>query len=113
MHGRDCLARVTKLIGWATLFGAVLGLVILGAEGIAFHLHSPEDEVIYSGEYVPLRGASMTDPSEPLIGTSLSWWNQLRLPWWSFPLIGAATGAVVATVLALTGVRVVRTRRAR
>ena len=113
MHGRDCLARVTKLIGWAILFGAVLGLVILGAEGIAFHLHSPEDEVIYSGEYVPLRGASMTDPSEPLIGTSLSWWNQLRLPWWSFPLIGAATGAVVATVLALTGVRVVRTRRAR
>ncbi|MFC7960988.1 hypothetical protein [Rhodococcoides kroppenstedtii] len=102
-----------KLIGWATLFGAVLGLAILGAEGIAFHLPSHEGEVIYSGEYVPLRGASMTDPIEPLIGTSLSWWNQLRLPWWSFPLTGAATGAVVAMVLALTGVRVVRTRRER
>lgn len=85
------------------MFGAVLGLVFLGAEGITFHIPSPEGEVIYSGEYVPLRGVSMTDPSDPLIGTSLSWWNQLRLPWWSYPLIGAATGAVVAMALALTG----------
>ncbi|MFC7962826.1 hypothetical protein ACWEQ4_06675 [Rhodococcus sp. NPDC003994] len=107
---------MTKLIGWATLFGAVLGAVLLGALGVAFYATNRNDSVVYEGSVTELdEGAAGPSFIElnPFFRDATNWWTQLWLPWWSFPLIGAATGAVVATLLALAGVRVVRTRRER
>ncbi len=113
---RDCLASVTKLVGWTTLFGAVLGAVLLGALGVAFYATGRNDSVVYEGSVAEANEA-FTGPSfielNPFFRDATNWWTQLWLPWWSFLLIGAAAGAVVATLLALAGVRVVRTSRER
>lgn len=107
---------MTKLLGWATLFGAVVGAVLLGALGVSFYATNRDNRISYEGEAVE-SSEGITGPSfidlNPFFGDASNWWTQLWLPWWSFPLIGAATGAVVATLLDLAGVRVVRTRRER
>lgn len=102
----DGVAHVTKLMAWAALAGAVIGLVFLGAEGI----------VSYESSYEPPRGITADDRQtldefDKAFWDGLSWWNRLALPWWSYPLIGAASAAVLAAPFAIAGVRVSRVRR--
>ena len=110
----DGVAHVTKLMAWAALAGAVIGLVFLGAE----HFAMTADDgsvVIYEGSYEPLRGVEMTPEAaaerERAFEYSLKWWNRMVLPWWAYPLIGAASAAVLAAPFAIAGVRVSRVRR--
>ncbi|KQU04477.1 hypothetical protein ASG56_14135 [Rhodococcus sp. Leaf7] len=105
---------MTKLMAWAALAGAVIGLVFLGAEGIAMNTDGGS-VVVYEGSYEPLRGVEMIretpeDVSRAL-EDALNWWNQLPLPWWAYPLIGAVSAAVLSTPFAIAGVRLGRQRR--
>lgn len=109
----DWVTRITKLMAWAAIAGAVIGLVFLGAE----HFAMTADDgsvVIYEGSYEPLFGADLARPSDEwnrAFEDLLKWWNQMVLPWWAYPLIGAASAAVLAAPFAIAGVRVVRVRR--
>ncbi|WP_167323536.1 hypothetical protein [Rhodococcoides kroppenstedtii] len=104
---------MTKLMVWAALAGAVIGLVLLGAE----HFAMTADDgsvVIYEGSYEPLLGADLARPSDEwnrAFEDSMKWWNQMVLPWWAYPLIGAASAVVLAALFAIAGVRVSRVRR--
>ncbi|MBY6364319.1 hypothetical protein [Rhodococcoides corynebacterioides] len=101
------------LIGCSSIFGAIVGTVLLGALGVTFYATNRNNSVVYEGSLAESNegeiGPSFIDLN-PFFRDASNWWTQLWLPWWSFPLIGAATGAVVATLLVLAGVRVVRTR---
>lgn len=73
---------MTKLMVWAALAGAVIGLVFLGAEGIARTAGDGTD-VVYEGSYEPLRGADdqqTLDELNEAFWDGLKWWNQLILP---------------------------------
>ena len=96
-HG--CLVGMTKLIVWFALVGILIGVAVMGAEAVAPHLDTNQTVSVFEireGSYAPL-----TD--------SQTWWTQLPLSWWIYPLIGATMGAVVAVFLALAGLRVART----
>jgi hypothetical protein len=105
---------MTKLMIWAALVGAVVGLVLLGAEGIAMNTDDGS-VVVYEGSYEPLRGVEMTRETPENVSRAfehaLKWWNQLPLPWWAYPLIGAGSAAVLSAPFAIAGVRLDRSRR--
>lgn len=115
---------MTKLMAWAALAGAVIGLVLLSAEGIAMNTDDGS-VVVYEGAYEPLPGIAMStgaaEASEELdralaeeldrASDAQKWWNQLPLPWWAYPLIGAGSAAVLSAPFAIAGVRLDRSRR--
>ncbi|WP_156148916.1 hypothetical protein [Rhodococcus sp. MEB064] len=105
---------MTKLMAWAAFAGAVIGLMLLGAEVVATRAYINSDSnVFYDGSYAPLTDSE----SAYAFDTSLeidwapNWWELVTLPWWSYPLIGAGSAAVLSAPFAMAGVRVSRVRR--
>ncbi|KQU03872.1 hypothetical protein ASG56_10505 [Rhodococcus sp. Leaf7] len=95
------------LVLWGALAGVVIGLVFLGVEGFA--LYRDQSEVIYDGAYAPLRGVEMTrsySTTLTLDHAGSGWWNGLPVPWWSYPVIGGAAGALASAAAGWRGLRI-------
>ncbi|MBY6438124.1 hypothetical protein HQ602_17255 [Rhodococcus kroppenstedtii] len=108
---------MTKLMAWAALAGALVGLVFFGAE--CWVEQRKPNEVIFDAGYEPLPGVEVATEYNSAFSTSLAleetrpsdWWSLSTLSWWAYPLIGAASAAVLAAPFAIAGVRVSRVRR--
>lgn len=110
---------MTKLIVWATLADAFVGLVFFGAR--CWTVHRELSSVIFDAGYEPMPSVEVSTGymSDSTFSTSLSidaaraskWWTWSVLVWWAYPLIGAASAAVPAAPCAIAGVRLVRQRR--
>lgn len=90
----------------------VLGFVVGGIPlvGIAIDmLTSRDDTIVYQGAYEPIRGVQMSRDYESTIATA---YEPLDGPRWlvlaCYPLIGAALGALTASVLGRLGWRLTR-----
>lgn len=102
---------------WAALTGAVVGLVFLGVEGTLAYL-DPNDgaATVYEGGYGSIQGQDALDADtkaelDQYFIDAAKWWNQLILPWWAYPLIGAGSAAVLSAPFAIAGVRLGRRRQ--
>ncbi|MBY6537645.1 hypothetical protein HQ325_03070 [Rhodococcus sp. BP-349] len=105
---------MTKLMAWAALAGAVIGLVFLGAGVVAARAYLDSDSSdYYGGSYAPLTDLESTSAFDTSLGLdwAANWWDLLTLPWWSYPLIGAGSAAVLSVPFAIVGVRVSRVGR--
>ncbi len=111
------VARMAKLMVWAALAGVVIGLVLLSVEGTLAYLDPNDGAVtVYGGGYGSIQGQDALDADteaelDRYFIDAAKWWNQLTLPWWAYPLIGAGSAAVLAAPFAIAGVRVTRVRR--
>jgi hypothetical protein len=98
------VTRVTKLMVWATLAGALVGLVFFWAE--CWTVHRELSSVIFDAGYEPMPGVEFSTgyTSDSAFSTSLTidaarpseWWTWSALVWWAYPLIGAISAAVLA-----------------
>ncbi|MGB3772329.1 MAG: hypothetical protein WBF79_18570 [Rhodococcus sp. (in: high G+C Gram-positive bacteria)] len=105
---------MTKLMVWAAVAGAVIGLVFLGAEVVATHAYLNSDSnVFYDGSYAPLTDSESTSAFDTSLELdwAANWWELVTLPWWSYPLIGAGSAAALMAPFAIAGVRLGRPRR--
>jgi hypothetical protein len=113
------VTRMTKLMVWATLVGALVGLVFFGAG--CWTVHRELSSLIFDAGYEPMPGVEFSTgyTSDSAFSTSLSidaarpseWWTWSALVWWAYPLIGAISAAVLDAPCAIAGVRLVRQRR--
>lgn len=112
---RDCLMPVTKLVLWCAFGGAAVGVVTMGTEAARARLNSdeppPSSRTVLYPRVVSLQGQEVidADTEEKLHALAASKQvgprSTLRLPWWSYPALGAAAGVGVAApfVLARAG----------
>ena len=104
-----------RLIGAMTLVGAVIGLVFIGAE--CWTLQRELSGVVIGAGYEPMVGVEFSTgySLSPALSELLNeaarpsgWWTWSALPWWSYPVIGGLSGAVLGVPLALIGMRLTR-----
>ena len=100
-----------------TLVGVVIGLVFFGAE--CWTVHRELSGVVFGAGYEPMVGVEFSTGyrSSPTLSGLLNeaarssrWWTWSALPWWSYPVIGASSGAALGVPPALIGLRLKRSR---
>ena len=92
---------------------AVLGFVVGGIPLVGSLIDvmtSPDETIVYQGSYVPLRGVQMARDYESSLNIAFD--ARSDNPRWlvlaCYPLIGAALGALTASVLGRLGWRLTR-----